>query len=140
MMVGYSDASLANRPDGSSTHGHLFGFRRPDDFAKGSGKLNPIGWKSAKLSRVARSSLSAEVQSLADLEQEMMLARLTWCELLGMEVDLSNPAAAVRKIPAAMIIDAKAVYDVLERDAVLSATVGSKDKYSALELAATAHR
>ena len=65
-----------------------------------------------------------------------MLARLTWCELLGREVDLSNSAAAVRQIPAAMIIDAKAVYDVLGRAAVLSASVGIKDKYSALELAA----
>ena len=136
VMVGYSDASLANRPDGSSTGGHIFGFMHPDDFSRGNGKLNPIGWKSAKLSRVARSSLSAEVQSLADLEQEMMLARLTWCELLGREVDLSDPATSVRQVPAAMIIDAKAVYDVLDRDTVLSATVGIKDKYSALELAA----
>ena len=136
VMVGYSDASLANRPDGSSTGGHIFGFMHPEDFAQGNGKLNPVGWKSAKLSRVARSSLSAEVQSLADLEQEMMLARLTWCELLGRSIDLSDPASAVRQIPAAMIIDAKAVYDVLDRDAVLSATVGIKDKYSALELAA----
>ena len=135
-LVGYSDASLANRPDGSSTGGHIFGFMHPEDFARGTGKLNPVGWKSSKLSRVARSSLSAEVQSLADLEQEMMLARLTWCELLGKEIDLANPAASVRQIPAAMIIDAKAVYDVLDRDAVLSASVGIKDKYSALELAA----
>ena len=132
-LVGYSDASLANRRDGSSTGGHIYGFMHPDDFARGSGKLNPVG---SKLNRVARSSLSAEVQSLADLEQEMMLARLTWCELLGMEIDLRNPAASVRRIPAAMIIDAKAVYDVLDRDAVLSASVGIKDKYSALELAA----
>ena len=69
-----------------------------------------------------------------------MLARLTWCELLGMEVDLTKPAALVRQIPAAMIIDAKAVYDVLDRDAVLSASVGIKDKYSALELAALQQR
>ena len=43
MMVGYSDASLANRPDGSSTGSHIFGFMHPDDFASGSGKLNPVG-------------------------------------------------------------------------------------------------
>ena len=109
---------------------------RPEDFSRGSGKLNPVGWKSSKLSRVARSSLSAEVQSLADLEQEMMLARLTWCELLGKDVDLTCAATYVRQVPAAMIIDAKAVYDVLDRDSVMSATVGIKDKYSALELAA----
>ena len=122
VMVGYSDASLANRPHASSTGGHIFGFMHPEDFAKGTGK--------------PRSSLSAEVQSLADLEQEMMLARLTWCELLGMEIALKNPASAARQIPAAMIIDAKAGYDVLDRDAVLSASVGIKDKYSTLELAA----
>ena len=119
-MGGYSDASLANRPDASSTGGHIFGFMRPEDFAKGTGK--------------PRSSLSAEVQSLADLEQEMMLARLTWRELLGMEIALKNPASAVRQIPAAMIIDAKAGYDVLDRDAALSASVGIKDKYSTLKL------
>ena len=136
VLVGYSDASLANRPDGSSIGGHIFGFMHPEDFARGSGKLNPVGWKPSKLSRVARSSLSAEVQSLADLEQEMMLARLTWSELLGVDVDLKNPASAVRQIPAAMVIDAKAVYDVLDRDAVMSASLGIKDKYSALELAA----
>ena len=136
MMIGWSDAALANRPDGTSTGGHIFGFMHPKDFEKGFGKVNPLGWKSSKLNRVARSSLSAEVQSLADLEQEMMLARLTWCELLGHDIDLQQPQSFVKKIPAAMVIDAKAVYDVLERDGVMSATVGIKDKYSALELAA----
>ena len=40
----------------------------------GSGKVNPVSWKSGKLHRVARSSLSAESQALADTEQELFLA------------------------------------------------------------------
>ena len=45
--------------------------------------------RSGKLPRIARSSLSAEVQSLAEGEQEMMLCRAAWGELLGGELDRS---------------------------------------------------
>ena len=90
-LVAWSDASLANRPDLSSTGGHLVGLMNQKAFESGTGKINPVSWKSGKLHRVARSSLSAEAQALADAEQELFYARLEWREMQG---DIVNPLHA----------------------------------------------
>ena len=63
-MIGWSDASLANRPDFSSAGGHIVGLVRQQSLESGFGRVNPVAWKSGKLQRVARSLLSAEPQSL----------------------------------------------------------------------------
>ena len=71
------------------------------------GVANPISWRSGKLARVARSSLSAEIQALGDGEQELMFVRAEWAELLGHTLDLRRPEMTTSKIHAAVIIDAK---------------------------------
>ena len=64
-VCGRSDASLANRLDGSSTGGFLVAIVHPMAVLNGFGKLNAFAWRSFKLPRVARSSLSAEAQVLS---------------------------------------------------------------------------
>ena len=59
-MVGWSDASLANRPDLSSTGGFMIGMMNRRALEAGSGRVNPVSWRSGKLHRIARSSLSAD--------------------------------------------------------------------------------
>ena len=117
-MIGCADAAVANRPDGSSTGGHIFGLMRPSDVEHGCGKVNIVGWKSGRLQRVARSSLAAETQALADLEQELMFARLTWAELIGERVKLEQTLPAIRKVPAVLITDARALFDALEKGSI----------------------
>ena len=136
MFVGWSDAAVANRPDLSSTGGFIFGLMNPEEVRQGFGKVNPITWRSGKLHRVARSSLSAETQALADLDGELMFARLMWSEMLGHRVDLKVKEQWIREVPAVMVIDARALYDALERGDLTIANM--KDKYSALETLALA--
>ena len=91
-------------------------------------------WRSNKLARVARSSLAAEAQALSELEQEAMYARLTWSELLGGTGDPDRPVASAAKVNATLVIDSKAMYDVLEKGEIASSAYSLKDKYTALEL------
>ncbi|CAE7373259.1 RE1 [Symbiodinium necroappetens] len=136
IMIGWSDAAVANRPDLKSTGGHLFGLMNPEEFKRGHGKINAITWKSGKLQRVARSSLSAETQALADLDGDLMFARMTWAEMNGAQGELKDKEDWIRSVPATMVIDARALYDSLERgDLTIS---NMKDKFSALETLALA--
>ncbi|CAE7207895.1 GIP [Symbiodinium sp. CCMP2592] len=139
-FIGFSDAALANRPGGASTGGFLLGLIHPSDLAKGEGRINLVSWRSSKLQRVARSSLAAEAQALSELEQEAMFARLTWHELLGGTVDPDDPVSGAAKVKATLVIDAKAMYDVLEKGDIASSAYSLKDKYTALELQSLAQR
>ncbi|CAE7470265.1 unnamed protein product [Symbiodinium sp. CCMP2592] len=133
-FVAWSDASLANRPDGTSTGGLIIGLMSPKSIEVGQGKANIISWRSYKLPRVARSSLSAEAQALSNCEQELMYARLAWYELNGGKIDVHNPAASTSKVPGHLIIDARGVYDALMKADPGMASFNVKDKYTSLEL------
>ena len=100
------------------------------------GVANPISWKSGKLGRVAKSSLSAEIQALGDGEQELMYIRAEWAELTGYELNLRQPELATSKIPGAVIIDAKSVYDAFYKGEGASSAFSMKEKYAALDLMA----
>ena len=80
VVVGWSDAAWANRPDGLSTGGYVIGIA-PEDIL--DGKRTPVGWishRSGKLQLVARSSLAAEVQALTVAEDELSndVGRTQW--------------------------------------------------------------
>ena len=84
VLVAWSDAALANRPDLSSTGGYIIGFVHKDMVDQGvRGPVNVMSWSSSKLKRVCRSSLAAETQALAECEQELMFLRVQWAEMLG---------------------------------------------------------
>ncbi|CAE7219859.1 RE1 [Symbiodinium sp. KB8] len=136
-LVAWSDASLANRPDLSSTGGHLVGLMNQKAFDSGVGKVNPVSWKSGKLHRVARSSLSSEAQALADTEQELFYARLEWREMQG---DIVNPLHSEdisAKVSGYLIVDAKAMFDTLSKGVFVAS---QRDKYTGLELLAVSQR
>lgn len=107
------------------------------DFLTGQlGPVNPISWRSGKLPRVARSSLSAEIQALAEGEQELMFVRAEWCELLGHQLDPRQPELLTSMVSGAMIVDAKSVYDAFQKGDAATSVFGLKEKYAALELLA----
>lgn len=132
----WTDAAVGNRPDLSSTGGYLVGMVRNDFFLGTKGVVNPISWRSGKLPRVARSSLSAEVQALAEGEQELMMCRAEWAELIGHELDLRCPEKTTSLVQAAMIVDAKSVYDAFHKGDAVNSAFSMKEKYAALELLA----
>lgn len=137
-IVCWTDAAVGNRPDLSSTGGYLAGMVSKEMLRGQRGCVNPLSWRSGKLPRIARSSLSAEIQALAEGEQELMMLRVQWAELLGHHVDLRKPHLATSQIPAAMVVDAKSVYDAVQKGETASAAYSMKEKYAALELMAVA--
>ena len=133
IAVGWSDAALANRVDLSSTGGMIIGFVHRKMLEQGlRGHVNVISWGSSKLRRVCRSSLAAETQALAEAEQELMMVRLMWRELLGDAVDLANPHVTCRRTTGVLVTDAKALYDAAQQGDLPSFSM--KEKYTALEL------
>eukprot|EP00439_Symbiodinium_sp_Y106_P041779 s2152_g5.t1 len=133
-FVAWSDASLANRHDGGSTGGYVIGIMHPSAVLQGQGRVNVISWRSFRLPRVARSSLPAEAQALGHCEQELMFARLEWHELNGGVVDVREPTKSTSQVPGHLIIDARGVFDALEKADPGMASFNVKDKYTSLEL------
>lgn len=114
VLIGWSDAALANRVDLGSTGGYMIGFVNKRMLEKGeAGPVSLVSWSTHKLKRICRSSLGAEAQALAKCEAEMFLIRVLWQELLGKDVKLSTPEETAKLTPAAVAIDAKALYDLL---------------------------
>ena len=94
-----TDAAVGNRPDLSSTGGYIIGMASKEMLQGRRGYVNPLSWRSGKLPCIARSSLAAEVQSLAEGEQELMMLRFQWAEILGIPVDLRKPHLATCQVP-----------------------------------------
>ena len=89
-----------------------------------------VSWNTNKLRRVARSSMAAEMQALANSEDELHLRRLAWPEFNGIAVDLIH-FEALQDFPGNVTIDAKAIYDVLISD---NQPIQLAEKRTALEL------
>ena len=132
-VVGWSDASWANRKSGSSTGGYVIGLCGPQVLEGQRDHVTIVSWSTNKLKRVCRSSLAAEVQALAVTEDELHLTRLTWAEFNGARVDLNNVDEHISKIPGTAVIDAKSIYDTLTST---NQPLQLQEKRTALELLA----
>ena len=73
--------------------------------------MTPIQHRSGNSKRKVRSSLSAEMQAPADVEQELYFARLQLAKFLGFLLNLGNVAETVQRVDGVLVIDAKAIYD-----------------------------
>lgn len=133
VFIGWSDAALANRIDLSSTGGYVVAACHPSILDGKRAALSCISWRSGKLPRKARSSLAAETQALSETDQELVFVRMQWAELCAYELDLKEPHTAISKVSGTVVIDAKALYDVLQKKDLNSSGVGLRDKFSALE-------
>jgi hypothetical protein len=130
-FVTYTDASWGCRNDGSSQLGYLVSLAPTDYMEGGRERLTPISWSSTKSQRVCRSSLAAEIQAIADGQDEQDYCRLVWLEIETGRVDLSNYVSEIRKVPGALVCDCKSFYDAI--NARESSGLGMKDKRSAIE-------
>ena len=79
----WSDAAWVNRKDLSSTLGFFSGVTTTRILQGGKHGVTPIHHRSGKSKRKATSSLIAEVQALADAEQELHFTRLQLSEFIG---------------------------------------------------------
>jgi hypothetical protein len=111
----------------------MIGFANKKMLEKGAaGPVTLVSWSTHKLKRICRSSLGAEAQALAECQAEMFLITVLWQELLGKEVNLNAPEMTAKQTPAAVVIDAKALYDLrMQKDIP---HLGARDKHTALEV------
>ena len=132
-LVAWSDASWANRRDGKSTGGFLIGLCSHKVLQGERGHVSIVSWGTNKLKRVARSSMSAELQALANAEDELHLCRLAWAEFTGKDIDLNQVDEIVKQVPGTIVIDAKSIYDALTSQ---NQPLQMAEKRTALELLA----
>ena len=92
-----------------------------------------VSWSTNKLKRVCRSSLSAEVQALANAEDELHLTRLAWAEINEVQFDLNDVDSVIAGVPGTVVIDAKSIYDTLTST---NQPLQLQEKRTALELLA----
>ena len=76
-IVCYTDASFANLRDGASQGGYIIFLVGKD------GKYSPLTWKSKKLKRVVKSTLSAETLALEEGIEACFMLKSILCEILG---------------------------------------------------------
>ena len=113
-VVVWSDAAWANRKDLSSTLGLSSGVSTTRILQGGRHGVTSIHHRSGKSKRKARSSLSAEVQELADAEQGVYSTRLHMGEFLGFVVNRGNVDETVQRVGGVLVIDAKATHDLVQ--------------------------
>ena len=77
--------------------------------------------------------MAAEMQALANAEDELHLCRLAWLEFNGRVVDLNFVDECLHEIPGTVIIDAKSIYDSLTSQ---NQPTQLSEKRTALELLA----
>ena len=130
-FVTYADAAYANRDDLTSQGGYLLCMVNKAITAGAEGKYNLIDWRSWKLARVARSSLSAESQATAEGADALLFTCWFWRLIFNPGLPLDQDASAQLPHPPSHVVDAKALYDLLIKDEI-QAALGS-DKRTAVE-------
>ena len=138
VAVAWTDGALGNRPDHGSTGGYLVGMSSGRLVDGEEEAVSTISWRSAQLPRIARSSsLSCEVQSCSEGDQELWFIRLQWSELNGTRIDRRNINLAAQHTAGVLVIDARACYDAIHKGlACAGSALGLKEKNSAAELMA----
>jgi len=121
-MIAYSDASFACRNDLSGQGGYMLVMVSKKEAEGEEGWYNVLDWRSWKLLRVARSTLSAESQGASEAADALLFASTFWNFIWFCWLVLDNVDAA--KLPNAprLVVDAKALYDLLIKEEVQAGT------------------
>ena len=104
------------------------------------GKEAPVGiieWKSWKLSRKCRSSISAESRAMADAIDILNFVRLVIADCLHPQgLELRQPDAILQRLPkSCAITDCKSLYVAFEKNKSLG--LGLSEKRTSIEVTAT---
>ncbi|CAK0863661.1 unnamed protein product [Prorocentrum cordatum] len=130
-IVTWCDAAWASRPDGHSQGGHVTALSTSEGPFHQACDFTVLDLGSRKLKRVARSSLSAEIQEASDAEGEQMMVRLVLYEVLYGRFDLHDRHGALHRVPGALVTDCKAFYDGVVKSK--SAGLGLDERRTAIE-------
>ena len=108
----YTDASWSTRPDGSSQGGWLI-FVATEEEMSGSKPfpLTVVDWASKKLTRVCRSSLAAEAQTMATAVDQLEWSKTMFALMLWPNQQPNNEEIMKWLGESPMITDARALFD-----------------------------
>ena len=133
-FVAWTDAAVGNRRCHSSTGGYYIVATEPQILDGVASRMNPISWKSGRLPRVARSSLSAEIQAFSITEEELMYIRMEWSEFIGKDIPDKDPAGLLKETKGVLVTDARSLFDVIQKGPQSTTGYGLKEKYSVLDM------
>ena len=129
-FICFSDAAFGARSDGASQGGYIIVMTSRQILNGKACRYNIVGWRSFKLTRVCRSSLSAEGQGYSTALDELMMMK-TMCSLMFFpDQDPRDAETAASFGSSAIVIDAKGLYDALKKDCIGSGS----DKRAAIDI------
>ena len=116
ILITYTDASRATRRYLSSQGGTLTILTDASIMHGTEAPFSVISYVSRKLARKARSSTSAEVQNCGNAVDQHEFVKQTLFDFTNFSgIDLSSPEKDVATMKSCLIIDAKNMYDALNR-------------------------
>lgn len=130
LLAAWVDAAHANRPDLSSTKGIFIGSASKNLLDGSMETVNPIYWNSSKITRVCRSSASAETRAAVDGEDQMYSIRFQLSEFRGTSANVWNPDLTAKATTGVLISDSKNLFDRLSQTML---TLKGAEKRSDLE-------
>ena len=132
-IVTWCDAGEKNRPDESSTLGHITGIA-PAGFLQGEPHVVAIlNWKSGKTPRQCLGSNGAEVQATTEGEDITFKVRAMWAELHGVQLRRATLYEQVRDaVQGAIVMDSRGIFDAMSRN--ISSLHGLRSSRSGYEL------
>ena len=117
--VFFGDASFASPKQLASFQGTMVFATTPSLHNNQKSPISPLSWSSKKISRVVRSTLSAEAFSMSRSVDKMGWCRLLWGTLTIPEFQWRSPPEAFNQMHAAIIVtDCKSLYDLVSRRAM----------------------
>eukprot|EP00435_Cladocopium_sp_Y103_P004696 s6476_g1.t1 len=117
--VVFGDASFASPKQLASFQGTMVFATTPQLHENQKSPISPLSWSSKKISRVVRSTLSAEAFSMSRSVDKMGWCRLLWGTLTVPDFKWRNPPEAFGQLHAAIIVtDCKSLYDLVSRRAM----------------------
>ena len=134
-FVAYSDASFACRTDLSSQGGFMVMMVNKDIQEGAEGHYNLMDWRSWKLARVARSTLSAESQAASEAADALLFATTFWTLIFKPWMPLDSLETPKLKHRPSLVVDAKALYDLLIKPEVQASS--GTDKRTTIEVLVT---
>ena len=108
-----ADAAWANRPDGSSTIGHVIMAAHPNILHGESSTVSVLAWNSRKIRRVVRSSLGAECVAFSTGLEHTDMFRVLYGELCGDLCDLAEYETYLQVTESLCVNDCKSLADAL---------------------------
>ncbi len=119
-FVVLTDAAWAVRPDGTSQGGYIILMASDKVLYETASPYVVVDWRSFKLTRVSRSSLSCEAQAATAGVDALEFAKCFWSLCLNSYLDPRSDYTMQVIGTSALVIDAKALYDAAQKEHVHS--------------------